>query len=270
VSNILVSNELAKKAANTIRLLAVDGIEKSNSGHPGLPMGMADIAFVLWQKYLKFNPKNPNWAGRDRFILSPGHGSMLLYSLLFLYGYDITKDDLKEFRQFNSKTPGHPEHGHTPGVEVTTGPLGQGFANGIGMALAAKLSAKKYNRDNFELFGKENIFAFVSDGDLMEGLSSEAASLAGHLELGNLIYIYDCNNITIEGNTNLTFSEDIDKRFQSYGWQTISVNGHVHRSLEAAIEKGINETVKPTIIIAKTKIGFGSPIHYLQKNVTKI
>jgi transketolase len=250
---------MAKKAANTIRCLTMDAIEDSQSGHPGMPMGMADAAFMLWHQFMRFNPEAINWPGRDRFVLSAGHGSMLLYSLMHLFGFNITKDDLKEFRQMGSKTPGHPEYGHTPGVETTSGPLGQGFANGVGMALAAKMSAARYNRGKYHLFGQERIFGIVSDGDLMEGLSAEAASLAGHLGLGNIIYLYDCNKITIEGKTNLAFSEDVESRFIGHGWQVISVNGHIHRAVASAIQKGIEETSKPTLIITKTHIGYGSP-----------
>ncbi len=259
MTKVTLSNEMAKKAANTIRCLTMDAIEESQSGHPGAPMGLADIAFMLWHQYLRFNPEAINWPGRDRFVLSAGHASMLLYSLMHLFGYNVSKDDLKQFRQLNSKTPGHPEFGHTPGVETTTGPLGQGFANGVGMALAAKMSGARYNRGQYKLFGQERIFGIVSDGDLMEGISSEAASIAGHLGLGNIVYIYDSNKITIEGETKLTFSEDVESRFKGHGWQVIKVNGHIHRAISSAILKGVEETTKPTLIIAKTHIGYGSP-----------
>ena len=200
--------DIGKLAADTIRLLAADGIQKANSGHPGMPMGMADCATVLWTKIMKYNPDDPQWINRDRFILSAGHGSMLIYSMLHLSGYDVTIDDLKSFRQWDSRTPGHPEYGKLPGIETTTGPLGQGFSNGVGMAIAAKMTAVRFNRENYQLFGTHKVYGIVSDGDLMEGVSAEAASLAGHLGLGNLIYLYDDNNITIEGDTNLTFTED--------------------------------------------------------------
>ncbi len=259
MTKTVLSNEMAKKAANTIRCLTMDAVEDANSGHPGMPMGMADTAFMLWHQFMRFIPEAINWPGRDRFVLSAGHGSMLLYSLMHLFGFNISKDDLKQFRQLGSKTPGHPEYGHTPGVETTTGPLGQGFANGVGMALAAKMSEARYNRGQYDLFGNERIFGIVGDGDLMEGLSGEAASLAGHLGLGNIVYIYDSNKITIEGETKLAFSEDMEKRFKGYGWQVIKVNGHIHRAVASAIQKGIEESGKPTLIVAKTHIGYGSP-----------
>ena len=246
-------------AATTLRMLAADGVQKANSGHPGMPMGMADCAAVLWTQFLKFNPQVPDWHNRDRFVLSAGHGSMLLYSLLYLSGYQVTLDDLQSFRQWNSRTPGHPEAGCLPGVETTTGPLGQGFANGVGMAIAAKMTEAKYNRDDYAPFGKHFIYAIVSDGDLMEGVASEAASLAGHLALGNIIYLYDKNSITIEGETRLTFTENVAGRFDAYGWHTINIDGHDHAQIAAAIEAGQKETGRPTLILAKTHIGFGSP-----------
>ena len=254
MSSKSVNPALAKLAANTIRALAVDGVQKANSGHPGMPMGMADCAFVLWTRYLRYNPNDPDWPGRDRFVLSAGHGSMLLYSMLHLSGYDISLDDLKQFRQVGSKTPGHPEN-HLPGVETTTGPLGQGFANGVGMALAAKLMAARFGEELFD----NRIFAIAGDGDMMEGVSSEAASLAAHLKLGNLVYIYDDNNITIEGNTSLTFSEDVAKRFEAYGWHILNIDAHNHDEIAAALQAGINETERPTLIIAKSHIAYGSP-----------
>lgn len=250
------NTETGNKIANTIRFLAADGVEKANSGHPGMPMGMADCAYVLWTKYLRFNPEKPEWIGRDRFVLSAGHGSMLLYSLLHLYGYDMTIDDLKNFRQWGSKTAGHPEYGDAPGIEMTTGPLGQGFATGVGMALAAKITAAKYGE---KLFGDQRIYGIVSDGDLMEGVAAEAASLAGHLRLGNIVYIYDDNHISIEGSTNLAFTESVLKRFEAYGWQVIEIDGHNHGEIAAAIEAGIAETEKPTLIKARTHIGYGAP-----------
>ena len=246
-------------AANTIRMLAADGVQKANSGHPGMPMGMADAALVLWTKFLRFDPQDPDWPNRDRFVLSAGHGSMLLYSMLHLSGYDCTLDDLKSFRQWGSRTPGHPEHGHLPGVETTTGPLGQGFANGVGMAIAAKMTAARYNRDGHDVLGTHFVYGIVSDGDLMEGVSAEAASLAGHLGLGNIVYLYDSNRITIEGSTDLAFSEDVAKRFDAYGWHTLTVDGHDRAAVEAAIAAGCAETTRPTLIVTRTHIGFGAP-----------
>ncbi|MBW1790750.1 MAG: transketolase [Deltaproteobacteria bacterium] len=250
--------KLHQLAVNTIRMLAVDAIQKANSGHPGLPMGMADCAFVLWARYLKFSPEDPLWPDRDRFVLSAGHGSMLLYSLLHLAGFDLSMDELKQFRQFGSRTPGHPEYGCTPGVETTTGPLGQGFANGVGMALAAKIMAERFQGSDFNPV-THRVFGIVSDGDLMEGVASEAASLAGHLKLGNLIYIYDHNQITIEGKTGLAFSEDVAMRFKAYGWNTISIDGHNLDEIDRAIEDGISNKEQPSLILAKTHIGYGSP-----------
>lgn len=250
---------LMKLAANTIRCLAMDAVQKANSGHPGMPMGSADMAVVLWLKFLKFNPANPKWANRDRFILSAGHGSMLLYSLLHLAGYDLPMSQLKEFRQWGSQTPGHPEYNHTPGVETTTGPLGQGFANGVGMAIAARHLAAVFNEPHYPIVDNL-IYGIVSDGDIMEGIASEAASLAGHLGLGNLIYLYDCNNITIEGSTSLTFSkEDVARRFKAYGWQTITVDGHDMDAVEKAIKKAKADKRHPSLIIAHTHIAQGSP-----------
>jgi len=253
---VKTNTEIENKIANTIRFLSADGVEKANSGHPGMPMGMADCAYVLWTKYLRFNPLKPDWIGRDRFVLSAGHGSMLLYSLLHLYGYDMSMDDLKNFRQWGSRTAGHPEYGEAPGIETTTGPLGQGFAMGVGMALAAKITATKFGAT---LFKAQRIFGIVSDGDLMEGVAAEAASLAGHLGLGNIVYIYDDNHISIEGSTDLTFSESVSKRFEAYGWQLIEIDGHNHTEIANAIESGIAETQKPTLIKARTHIGFGAP-----------
>ena len=253
------NEKIGKLAADTLRILAAEGVQKANSGHPGMPMGMADCAFILWSEFLKFNPKDLEWVNRDRFVLSAGHGSMLLYSLLHLSGFDVTMEDLKSFRQWGSRTPGHPEYGHLPGVETTTGPLGQGFANGVGMAIAAKMHSARYNTSDFQLFGNHFIYGIVSDGDLMEGVASEAASLAGHLGLGNIVYIYDDNDITIDGSTNLAFSEDVAKRFDAYGWHTIKIDGHDHKQIANAIEMGKNEKEKPTLILAKTHIGFGSP-----------
>ncbi|NPA44988.1 MAG: transketolase [Chlorobi bacterium] len=249
--------ELIKKTANTVRALSMDAVQKANSGHPGLPMGMADVGTVLFNEFLKFNPNNPDWFNRDRFVLSGGHGSTLLYSLLHLYGYDLSIDDLKQFRQWHSKTPGHPEYQDTPGVETTTGPLGQGIANAVGMALAENLIASKYNT-NTEVI---NHFTYVmaGDGDLQEGISHEACSFAGHNKLGKLILLYDSNNITIDGPTKVSFSEDIEKRFQAYGWDVQKIDGHNYDEIYNAINNAKNNTDKPSIIICKTTIGFGSP-----------
>ncbi len=254
----MASSQLDQLCANTIRTLSMDGVQKANSGHPGMPMGMADVAYVLWTKYLKHNPKNPNWADRDRFILSAGHGSMLIYSLLHLTGYDLTMEDLKNFRQVGSKTPGHPEFGYTPGVEMTTGPLGQGFATGIGMAMAESHLAAKFNKDGHTIVDHYT-YAIVSDGDLMEGVSHEAASMAGHMKLGKLIYLYDSNMISIEGSTELAFTEDVKKRFEAYGWHVTKIDGHNHSEIASAIEESKLVTDKPSLVICDTKIGFGSP-----------
>ena len=253
-----VAPELGRLGANTIRMLAIDGVEKAQSGHPGMPMGAADYAFVLWSRYLRFNPEDPNWPNRDRFILSAGHGSMLLYALLHLSGYDLPLEELKNFRQWGSMTPGHPEYGCAPGVETTTGPLGQGFANGVGMAIAAQMMAARFNTEEFPVIA-HRIYAIVSDGDLMEGISAEAASLAGHLKLANLIYIYDDNHITIDGDTNLTYSEDVAGRFEAYGWYVQKIDGHDHEAIARAIEKAQAEGSRPSLIIARTHIAYGSP-----------
>lgn len=248
---------LVEKAVNTIKMLSVDAINKANSGHPGLPMGCSDIAFVLWNEFLRFNPKDPEWPNRDRFVLSAGHGSALIYSLLHLYGFELSMDEIKNFRQWGSKTPGHPEYGHTPGIETTTGPLGQGFANGVGMALAERVLANKFNKNATVI--DHFIYSLAGDGDMMEGITSEAASIAGHLGLGKLIYVYDSNQITIEGDTNFTFSEDVGKRFEAYNWQVIHVDGYDHSAIREAIISGQKEAYRPTLIIAKTIIGKGSP-----------
>ncbi len=252
------SDELQQRAINTIRFLAADAVEKANSGHPGLPMGMAAVAYLLWTQHMKYDPQHPEWPNRDRFVLSAGHGSMLLYAMLHLTGYDLSLDELKQFRQLGSKTPGHPEYGLTPGVETTTGPLGQGFANGVGMALAAAHLAAVYNREGFPLID-HFIYGIVSDGDLMEGIASEAASLAGHLKLGRLIYVYDNNHITIDGSTDLAFTEDRAKRFDAYEWQTISVDdandlGKMDQALRAA-----KNDDRPSLILARSHIGYGLP-----------
>ena len=245
--------------ANAIRALSMDAVQRANSGHPGAPMGMADIAEVLWNRFLKHNPSNPDWADRDRFVLSNGHGSMLIYSLLHLSGYDLSIDDLKDFRQLHSKTPGHPEYGYAPGVETTTGPLGQGITNAVGMALAEKMMAAQFNRENPDIVD-HHTYTFLGDGCLMEGISHEACSLAGTLQLGKLIAIYDDNNISIDGEVGGWFSDNTPARFEAYGWHVIAnVDGHNADALEAAIEAAKNETTKPTLICAKTVIGFGSP-----------
>ncbi len=250
--------EMYKNSANTVRMLSVDAVQKANSGHPGMPMGMADCAVVLWSEFMNFNPQDPKWPNRDRFVLSAGHGSMLIYSLLYLFGYPISLEDIKNFRQWDSCTPGHPEYGHTPGIETTTGPLGQGFTNGVGMALASKILEEKCRSEKFSPIS-HRIFGIVSDGDLMEGISNEAASFAGHHKLDNIIYIYDDNSITIDGNTNLTFSDNIPAKFEAMGWHTISIDGHNYEEIAKAIQEGIDYQGKPTLIAAKTHIAFGSP-----------
>ncbi|NVJ59144.1 MAG: transketolase [Gammaproteobacteria bacterium] len=245
--------------ANAIRALSMDAVQQANSGHPGAPLGMADIAEVLWNDYLNHSPKNPQWVNRDRFVLSNGHGSMLIYSLLHLTGYALTVDDLKSFRQLHSKTPGHPEYGYTPGVETTTGPLGQGLANAVGMAIAEKALAAQFNRPNFNMIDHFT-YVFLGDGCLMEGISHEVCSLAGTQGLGKLIAFYDDNGISIDGEVEGWFSDDTPKRFQSYGWQVISaVDGHDPEAVKMAIEQARSETSKPTLICCKTTIGFGAP-----------
>ena len=252
------ADDLIKNSINTLRFLSADAVQKANSGHPGLPMGAAAIGYTIWMKHLKHNPTNPSWPDRDRFILSGGHGSMLLYSLLYLTGYELSLDEIKNFRQWGSKTPGHPERGITPGVEVTTGPLGQGFGNGVGMAIAAEHLASIFNKPEFKLID-HYIYAIVTDGDLMEGVASEAASLAGHLKLGKLIYVYDDNRISIDGSTDLTFTEDRGARFESYGWQVLKVeNGNDPEEIDSAIRKAKVDP-RPSLIIARTIIGFGLP-----------
>lgn len=248
-----------KILANAIRALSMDAVQQANSGHPGAPMGMADIAEVLWRDYLKHNPANPSWADRDRFVLSNGHGSMLIYSLLHLTGYDLPIEELKNFRQLHSKTPGHPEYGYAPGIETTTGPLGQGVTNAVGMALAEKVLAAQFNRDGHDIVDHYT-YTFLGDGCLMEGISHEACSLAGTLGLGKLIAFYDDNGISIDGEVEGWFTDDTAKRFESYGWQVIpAVDGHNSAEVKAAIEAARSETGKPTLIICKTIIGFGAP-----------
>jgi transketolase len=257
--NSIPTTDLEQLCINTIRALSLDAVQKAESGHPGLPLGAAPMAYVLWTKFLRHNPKNPKWENRDRFLLSAGHGSMLLYSLLYLTGYDLPLEEIKNFRQWGSKTPGHPEYGMTPGVEITTGPLGQGFANGVGMAMGAAHLAARFNQKDFPLID-HYVYAIVSDGDLMEGVASEAASLAGHLKLGRLIYLYDDNQVTIEGFTNLAFSEDVPKRFEAYGWHTLTVeDGNDLPAIEAAIREAQSVGAKPTLISVKTIIGYGMP-----------
>jgi len=252
------SNDFESRAIQTIRFLSADGVQKANSGHPGLPMGTAAMAFCLWTRHMNFNPKNPDWINRDRFILSGGHGSMLLYSLLHLTGYDLSLDELKNFRQWGSRTPGHPEYGLTPGVEVTTGPLGQGFANGIGMAIAEENLAANFNKPGFDLVN-HFIYAIVTDGDLMEGVASESASLAGHLKLGKIIYLYDDNHISIDGSTDLAFTEDRVARFAAYHWHVQTVDdGNDIQAIDLAIQNAKNDP-RPSIIAVRTIIGYGLP-----------
>jgi transketolase len=244
---------------NSIRMLAVDAVEKAKSGHPGAPMGLAPAAYVLWTRFLKHNPRNPSWPDRDRFVLSAGHASMLLYSMLHLTGYDLPLEEIQRFRQWGSRTPGHPERELTPGVETTTGPLGQGFGNGVGMAIAEAYLAARYNRAGFELINHFT-YGIVSDGDLMEGVASEAASLAGHLKLGKLIYLYDNNRISLAAATDLTFTEDCAKRFEAYGWHTQSVDdGNDLNAIERVLSAAKGETTRPSLILLRTHIGYGSP-----------
>ena len=252
-------SRLDQLCINTIRMLAVDGVQKANSGHPGMPMGAAPMAYVLWTRFLKHNPANPGWPDRDRFVLSAGHGSMLLYGLLHLTGYDLSLEELKNFRQWDSKTPGHPESHLAPGVETTTGPLGQGFTNGVGMAIAERFLASHFNRPDHAIVD-HCTYAIVSDGDLMEGVSHEAASLAGHLRLGKLIYLYDDNRISIEGSTELAFTEDRAARFVAYGWHVQRVDdGNDLEAISRAIEAAREETERPSLILVRTHIGYGSP-----------
>jgi transketolase len=253
-----ISFELQQKAINTIRFLSADAVQKANSGHPGLPMGAAAMAFTVWTRHLRFNPTDPKWPGRDRFILSGGHGSMLLYSLLYLTGYNLPLAELQSFRQWESLTPGHPEYGLTPGVEVTTGPLGQGFANGVGMAIAEASLAARFNQPGHQVMD-HYIYAIVTDGDLMEGVASEAASLAGHLQLGKLIYLYDDNHISIDGSTDLAFTEDRGARFRAYGWHVLSIdNGNDVDAIDSAIQAA-KQDPRPSLIMCRTLIGYGLP-----------
>jgi transketolase len=253
-----MNTRLDQLCINTIRTMAMDGVQKANSGHPGMPMGTADMAYVLWTRFLRHNPANPAWPNRDRFVLSAGHGSMLLYSLLHLTGYDLPLEELKSFRQWGSRTPGHPEYGLAPGVETTTGPLGQGFANGVGMAIAKRFMAATFNKPDFPIFD-HTIYAIVSDGDLMEGVSHEAASLAGHLGLGEIVYLYDDNDISIEGSTDITFTEDVAARFRAYGWHVQEIDGHNVDQVDAVIRAAQVETERPSLIVCRTHIAYGSP-----------
>ena len=254
-----MSDTLDQLCVDTLRFLSVDMVQKANSGHPGLPLGAAPMAYALWTQQLKHNPANPQWPDRDRFVLSAGHGSALLYSLLHVTGYDLSLDDIKRFRQWGSKAPGHPERGHTAGVEVTTGPLGQGLANAVGMAIAEAHLAARYNREGHTIVDHLT-WSIVSDGDLMEGMASEAASLAGHLQLGKLICLYDNNSVTLSAGTDMTFSEDRAKRFEAYGWQTISVaDGNDLKAIGSALEAARAETTRPSLILVRTHLGFGSP-----------
>jgi transketolase len=250
---------LDQQCIDAIRFLSVDMVQKANSGHPGMPLGAAPMAYILWGRWLKHNPHDPHWSDRDRFVLSAGHGSALLYSLLHLTGYDLSLDDLRQFRQFGSRTPGHPERGHAPGVEITTGPLGQGFGNAVGMAIAEAHLAARYNRPGHSIIDHQT-FAIVSDGDLMEGVASEAASLAGRLALGKLICLYDNNHVTLAGASDITFSEDCAQRFEAYGWHTLSVtDGNDLIAIDAALRKARTQTGKPSLILVRTHIGYGSP-----------
>src|SRR5258708_4299428 len=255
----MAQDSLETLSINTIRMLSVDAVQKANSGHPGAPMGLAPAAYVLWTRFLKHNPHNPSWPDRDRFVLSAGHGSMLLYSMLHLTGYDVPLDQIKQFRQWGSRTPGHPERGHTAGVETTTGPLGQGFGNGVGMAIAEAHLAARYNRPGFAIVNHFT-YEIVSDGDLMEGVAAEAASLAGHLKLGKLIYLYDNNRISLAGAADLSFTEDCAKRFDAYGWHTESVeDGNDIEAIDRALRAAREETLRPSLIFLRTHIGYGSP-----------
>jgi transketolase len=254
-----VSTSIEQLAINTIRTISIDSIEKANSGHPGMPMGAAPMGYTLWSKHMNHNPANPDWFNRDRFVLSAGHGSMLLYSLLHLFGYDVSMEDLKNFRQWGSKTPGHPEYGHTPGVEATTGPLGQGIAMSVGMAMAERHLAATYNREGHEVIDHFT-YSICGDGDLMEGVSAEAASLAGHLRLGRLVVLYDSNDISLDGDLHMSFSESVQDRFKAYGWQVLYVEeGTDMDSIDKALEEAKANTDQPTLIEVKTIIGHGSP-----------
>ncbi|MEL7085941.1 MAG: transketolase, partial [Cyanobacteria bacterium J06597_1] len=256
----VATQSLQELAVNSIRFLAVDAVQKANSGHPGLPMGAAPMAYVLWKNFMKFNPENPDWSNRDRFVLSAGHGCMLQYALLYLTGYDVSLDDLKSFRQWGSKTPGHPENFETPGVEVTTGPLGQGIGNGVGLAIAEAHLAARFNKPGHNIIDHYT-YVIAGDGCNMEGVSGEAASMAGHLGLGKLIVLYDSNSISIEGSTEIAFTEDVGKRYEAYGWHVTHVkDGDTDLdSIEKAIAEAKSVTDKPSFIVVTTTIGYGSP-----------
>mgnify|MGYP001508752898 FL=1 len=250
---------IQKSCVETLRFLAADEVEKANSGHPGLPLGTAPLMFTFWDKFMCYNPADPKWFDRDRFVLSPGHGSALLYAMLHLAGYDLTLDELKQFRQWGSRTPGHPEYGVTPGVDLSTGPLGHGFSMGVGFAIAETMLAAKFNKPGFNVIDHYT-YGICSDGDLMEGVSSEAASLAGTLGLGKIIYMYDDNKITIEGTTDIAFTENVEARFKAYGWQVLRVERSEDlAALEAAVKEAQADTEHPSLIIVRTHIGFGSP-----------
>jgi transketolase len=255
----LPDESLARLAVNTIKFLSVDAVEKAESGHPGLPMGAADLAFVLWTRFLRYDPRDPEWRDRDRFVLSAGHGCMLLYSLLHLAGYDLPLSEIERFRQWGSRTPGHPEFGHTVGVEATTGPLGQGISNATGMALAGKMLADRFNSGGSFSPVSHRVFVLASDGDMMEGVSGEAGSLAGHLRLDNLIVLYDANQITIEGKTDLAFSEDVGRRYEAYGWYVQHVDGHDHEQIADGIARAVAEPERPSILVCRTHIANGAP-----------
>ena len=250
--------ELVEKTVKCIQMLAVDAVQQANSGHPGAPMGLADLTFALWTSHLRYDPTNPEWPNRDRFVLSAGHASMLLYGMLHLSGYDLPMDQLKQFRQWESLTPGHPEVHMTPGVETTTGPLGQGISNAVGMALSLKMQAARFDEHEKGLIDAR-VFGIASDGDLMEGVSAEASSLAGHLGLDNLVFFYDDNSLTIDGSTELSFSEDVEKRYESYGWFVQKIDGHDHAQIRAALDAAVAENARPSLIVARTHIGKGSP-----------
>lgn len=250
--------ELARRCVDTIRMLSIDAVEQAKSGHPGICLGAADLAFVLWSRFLRFDSTCPEWADRDRFILSPGHGSMLLYSLLHLAGFGVSLDEIRNFRQWGSPTAGHPERGLLPGIEITTGPLGQGFAHGVGIALAGRMMAARFNRDEGAPVGFR-VFGLCGDGDLMEGVTAEAASLAGHLGLGNLVYLFDSNRITIEGSTAIAVSDDVVKRFDGLGWHVVETDGYDHEAIASAIQSGVDNIEKPSLVVAHTEIARGSP-----------
>ncbi|MDB6162743.1 MAG: transketolase [Xanthomonadaceae bacterium] len=254
-----MTNPIDQRCIDTLRFLAVDAVQKADSGHPGMPLGAMPMAYVLWDRFLNHNPRNPGWTDRDRFVLSAGHGSMLLYALLYMTGYDLSLDDIKQFRQWGSKTPGHPERGHTPGVEVTTGPLGQGLGNAVGLAIAEAQLAARYNRPDHTVIDHRT-WVIASDGDLMEGVASEAASLAGHLRLGKLICLYDDNDVTLAAGTDITFTEDRGARFAAYGWQVLRVDdGNDLDTIQAALRSACDDTLRPSLVIVRTHLGYGSP-----------